>query len=87
MTDLEQLGPGERTLDLPDQGNPQANWAQNSSKLREAMSEGQPIRDASAEPLANGKPANNTGFLRAERNLLENHGWTYNNGYWYPPAR
>lgn len=75
-----ELGTGERTLDLSDLGDPQTNWAQNSSKLREAMSEGNPIKDVSA-----GKAGSNTGFLRAERNLLENHGWTLQNGYWYPP--
>jgi len=74
------LGPGERTLDLPNQGGAQANWVQNSSKLRQAMSEGKPIRDASA-----GNPGSNTGFLRAERNLLQNHGWTLKGGYWNPP--
>lgn len=45
------LKPGERELDLPNLNDPKANWAQNSSRLREAMSEGKPIRDASAEPL------------------------------------
>jgi len=31
---------------------------------------------------------NNTGFLRAERNLLESRGWTYDPAttMWYPPA-
>jgi hypothetical protein len=86
--DLEAPGalrPGEKTLDLPNLGNPKANWAQNSSKLRQAMSEGQPIRDVSTEPMVNGAPGKNTGFLRAERNLLENHGWKIRDGYWYPP--
>jgi RHS repeat-associated protein len=90
MADLNGQGAlrqGERQLDLPNLNNPKANWAQNSGKLREAMSEGKPIRDASGEPLAGGRPANNTGFLRAERNLLENHGWSYRGGYWYPPAK
>jgi RHS repeat-associated protein len=88
MADLNRgLGPGERELDLPNMNDPKLNWAQNSSKLREAMAEGQPIRDASAEPLVNGRPANNSGFLRAERNLLENHGWTLRGGYWNPPGK
>jgi RHS repeat-associated protein len=89
-TALDQPGtirPGERELDLPNLNDPKANWAQNSSRLREAMREGKPIRDVSAEPLVNGRPANNTGFLRAERNLLENHGWTYSGGYWNPPVK
>lgn len=31
---------------------------------------------------------NNTGFLRAERNLLQNRGWTYNPAttLWSPPV-
>jgi RHS repeat-associated protein len=74
------LRDGERTLDLPKQPTPKANWAQNSTKLRQAMAENKPIRDASA-----GVRNSNTGFLRAERNLLENHGWTLKGEYWYPP--
>jgi RHS repeat-associated protein len=80
------LTPGERTLELPDLQEPKANWLQNSSKLREAMGEGRPIRDVTAQKYG-GLKQFNTGFLRAERNLLENHGWTYSNGYWYPPGR
>src|SRR4029077_13110582 len=63
------LGPGERTLDLPKQPTPKQNWIQNSSKLLVAMRAGKPIRDGSA-----GVPGSNTGFLRAERNLLQDHG-------------
>jgi len=36
-----------------------------------------------------GKPkSNDTGFLRAEQNLLDNHGWTYDpaSTMWQPPA-
>lgn len=90
MADLDRPGAvprGERQLDLPNLNDPKLKWAQNSSRLREAMSEGKPIRDASAEPLAGGRPANNTGFLRAERNLLENHGWSLRDGYWDPPSK
>jgi len=83
VADLENgVGPGEKTLDLPNRGSPKANWAQNSSKLREAMRSGNPIRDASA-----GKAGSNTGFLRAERELLQNHGWTLKGDYWYPPGK
>jgi len=46
------LGPGEKTLNLPDLGDPKVNWAQNSSRLREAMAEGKPIRDAHVDVLA-----------------------------------
>jgi RHS repeat-associated protein len=83
VADLNKgLGPGEKTLDLPNQGNPKDNWAQNSSRLREAMSNGKPIHDVSA-----GNPGSNTGFLRAERNLLQSHGWTLKGEYWVPPGR
>jgi hypothetical protein len=90
MPDLNEPGalkPGERQLDLPDMGNPQDNWAQNSSRLREAMAEGKPIRDASVD--AAGNPVKNTGFLRAERNLLGDHGWKYDSGTqtWNPPQK
>ena len=64
---------------LPDMGNPQANWYQNSGILRSVMNEGVPIKDVSVFPM------NNAGFLGAERNLLQNSGWTYFEGYWYPP--
>jgi len=77
LADLKNLGAGERTLldRLPNLGNPKANWLQNSSVLRQEWRLGQPIRDASVD--ATGKLINNTGFLRAERNLLENQGWIY----------
>jgi hypothetical protein len=86
MADLNKaaLSAGERKLAdaLPDKGGAQANWAQNSSKLRSAMADGKPIRDVSA-----GNPGSNTGFLRAERNLLQSHGWTLQGEYWVPPGR
>jgi len=78
---------GENTLlkHLPNQGNPKANWIQNSSVLRQEMRKGQPIRDASVHP--NGELIDDTGFLKAERNLLMNQGWTYNpvTHLWSPP--
>ncbi len=88
MKDLtpENLGPGERTLDLPDLGNAKDNWYQNASRLREAMGEGQPIRDASVD--ADGALRDNTGFLRAERNVFDYHGWEYDptTTAWHPPT-
>lgn len=33
-------------LHLPNRGSVQANWAQNSGRLREQMSKGQPIYDS-----------------------------------------
>ena len=62
------------------------NWKQNSSLLRQAMSLGRPIRDASVDAM--GRLINNTGFLRAERYLLESRGWRYDPATtrWYPPG-
>jgi RHS repeat-associated protein len=88
MGDLNAPGgvnPGEYTLPgkgMPNQGSPQANWEQNASMLRFEMSKGEPIRDASA-----GNPNSETGFLRAERNLLRDHGWTQQGDYWVPPKK
>lgn len=83
-----KLGSGERTLldRLPDQGGPRSNWRQNSSVLRQEMGKGLPIRDASVDRAGN--LTNNTGFLRAERNLLQNHEWNYNpkTQLWSPPS-
>ncbi len=92
MDDLTMSGTikkGEYTIaeKLPNLGDPKANWKQNSSVLRQEMNRGVPIRDASVN-AATGKLENNTGFLRMERNLLENHGWKYDpvTHYWYPPG-
>jgi hypothetical protein len=51
------------------------------------MSQGQPVRDASVDEAGN--LIRNTGFLRAERELLRNHGWTYDrtSRMWYPPKK
>ena len=78
VKDLGSVGDSEYTLldKLPDQGSPKANWQQNSGVLREEMSRGVPIRDASVDS-ATGERLDNTGFLRAERNLLQTKGWTY----------
>ena len=87
VADLNKLEEGEQTLDLPNLNNPKLNWKQNSSKLREAMNNEVPIRDASVDPKT-GAIINNTGFLKAERNLLTEHNWTYNSNthYWSPPT-
>lgn len=47
---------------------------------------GLPIRDATVDSLT-GELANDTGFLRAERYLLEDRGWTYDpkTTLWSPP--
>jgi RHS repeat-associated protein len=86
LKDLEtaSLRAGERVLNWAEKATPQLNWQENSRLLREAMAEGRPIRDASVDAF--GDLRDNTGFLRAERNLLENQGWSFNpkTGYWNP---
>jgi hypothetical protein len=88
LDDLKNLAVGERSLlaRLPNLRSPRANWAQNSGVLRQEMALGRPIRDASID--STGALINNTGFLRAERALLESHGWAYNprTTMWYPPG-
>lgn len=66
MPDLNKPGAiknGEFTIaeKLPNLGNQKANWTQNSSVLRQQMSRGVPIRDASVN-LTTGELINNTGF-------------------------
>jgi hypothetical protein len=88
LDDLKNLRAGEQTMlgRLPNRGSPPANWHQNSGVLRQEMSRGLPIRDASVD--STGNLINNTGFLRAERNLLQSRGWTYNPSttMWHPPV-
>ncbi len=78
---------GDFMLNLPDKGSPKANWAQNSGRLREEMSKGNPIYDSYRNP-ATGERIPTEGFLRAERNLLESRGWQYNPsaGAYHPPG-
>jgi RHS repeat-associated protein len=60
--------------------NFKAEWAENASRLREAMGRGNPIRDIS--------PGDTGGmFLNAERNLLRDRGRTFDaqSNYWLPP--
>ncbi|HEY8942040.1 MAG TPA: RHS repeat-associated core domain-containing protein [Cellvibrio sp.] len=83
VKDLQKLGPNEKSLlsQLPDKGSPKANWQQNSGVLRSEMNKGQPIRDASV--------GDNSGqFLNAERNLLQDRGWTFDDStsLWNPPS-
>lgn len=88
LDDLKNLAPGERTMlnRLSNLASPKANWAQNSSVLRQEMGRGLPIRDASVDSA--GRLINNTSFLRAERSLLETHGLNYNQAtrMWHPPV-
>jgi hypothetical protein len=77
---------GDFMLYLPDQGSVHANWAQNASRLREQMRQNGPIFDSYRDPVS-GQQIPAQGFLRAERNLLESHGWQYNpsTGAYHPP--
>ena len=86
--DPATLQRGEFPLEWLNKGSDKSNWQENSRLLREIISENRPIRDASVNPVT-GALANDTGFLRAERNLLENRGWTYNpqTRHWYPGSR
>ena len=82
VKDLQNLKKGEQSLlnRLPDRGSAKANWKQNSGVIRQEISKGKPIRDAS--------PGDKRGqFLNAERNLLESRGWTFDKGssFWNPP--
>jgi hypothetical protein len=81
------LKTGESILDWTRKATPQLNWQENSRLLRETIAEGLPIRDASVNAIT-GALEKNTGFLRAERNLLENQGWKFSTptGYWHPPG-
>jgi hypothetical protein len=83
-----KLRSGEQPLldRLPDQGTPKDNWKRNSGVLRREIRKGEHIRDASVDSA--GELRDNTGFLRAERNLLENHGRTYDSSTqtWNAPS-
>jgi RHS repeat-associated protein len=88
-TQLDKPGvikPGERKLQWPtrlsngDRASFKAEWKENAGRLREAMRQGKPIRDAS--------PGDNGGvFLNAERSLLRDRGWTFDSktNLWMPP--
>ena len=54
--------------EMPNRGSFKANWKQNSSVLRKYEKAGYDIKDIGTQ---------NTGFLKAERNLLENRGRTF----------
>jgi RHS repeat-associated protein len=78
LSAIKSLSATERNLlsqMTKDLGSIKANWQQNASVLRKAMGDAKAIRDASVD--VSGNLINNTGFLRAERNLLTNQGWKY----------
>jgi hypothetical protein len=76
------LGPGEFKLSWPPTGTVRTEWKTNSGLLRSEMRNMRPIRDAS--------PGDMGGmYLNAERNLLRNHGWSFDpkTNLWNPPIR
>jgi hypothetical protein len=77
------LGPGEYKLgwfSVKGTSGMDAEWSINQIKLQKVMKLKLPIRDAS--PLED-----TDGFyLNQERGLLQSAGWTYQGGYWVPPA-
>ncbi len=77
---------GDHFFVLPDKGTPKANWAQNAGRMRSEMGKGKPIFDSFRD--SNGQLMPTTGFLNAERKLLQSRDWSYNpsTGAWHPPA-
>lgn len=94
VDELRHLRAGERSLMTDvDLGSPRLNWRANAGRLREAMAEGRPIRDAHVDPrtgalLPDRSPRGTASFLTAERNQLRARGWTYNpqTQSWHPPT-
>ncbi|NLT50107.1 MAG: hypothetical protein GXX85_04225, partial [Ignavibacteria bacterium] len=76
---------GDRFLNLPNKGTPQLNWKQNYGALRNEMRAGKPIYDSYRLP--NGELIPTSGFLNAERSVLQSRGWIYNanKGAWLTP--
>ena len=76
LKDLKKV-PIEETLlpELKDLGSTRLNWRQNASKLRKKLREGYEMMDQSVNRT--GVLRDNTGFLRAERNLLKNKNLRY----------
>jgi RHS repeat-associated protein len=66
---------GDYTLNLPDRGSTKQNWKQNSGLLRQEERTGKPIRDRSTD--TNGNLRDNTGFIKGERNILDECGRTF----------
>jgi hypothetical protein len=71
---------------MPDLGSPNLNYDQNDRELRWEMGRGLPIQDASHD-INTGELLHDTGFLRAERDILRDHEWEYQPDVreWWPP--
>jgi hypothetical protein len=78
---------GDKMLTVPWKGHAKLTWAENSSRLRSEMSLGQPIHETYV--TGDGSLIPTKGFLNAERNLLQEHGWTYHpdTRSWWPPQQ
>jgi hypothetical protein len=79
-----ELGPGEyglSWLDVRDSLGQPANIAVNMDRLQNVMDVGLPIRDASDVSDLE------SPYLNAERSLLDEKGWNYQEGWWTPPAK
>jgi len=76
---------GDYVLYLPDRILPKLNWKQNSGRLRSEMRKGKPIYDLHRHSTT-GIQEETTGFLNAERKLLEAREWVYNpkKGAYFP---
>jgi hypothetical protein len=71
---------------MPDVGSTRANYDQNDRELRWEMGRGLPIQDVSHD-IDTGELLHDTGFLKAERDILRDHGWQYHPDAreWRPP--
>lgn len=80
---------GDKMIDFPNQGNPRANWKTNYGLLRAEMSMDEPIYDSFRDPVTGAQVPSPSGFLRAERYILETRDWRINvkTGEHMPPRR
>lgn len=89
---------GEQTLDLPLyrrrrpdgalEPDPRALYRQNMGQLRDAMRSRRPIRERDPDFRRGSEATEGGRFLKAERDLLEDRGWSFDkaSGYWHPPG-
>ncbi len=82
LSEVGALRPGEYTLGWLDVRKTlgfEGNWAINQAKLGKVMEFNKPIRDATSYYDRTSR------YLNAERQMLRNAGWKYQNGWWVPP--